>query len=162
MAPSFDLNPLTKMWCLGTRFWVLSSSFLEYVKLVELAMVQIVGSMEDERCFSTLAFMKSKLQNRLTTHLPLVRMFAQQFYTLQKLPIWRLYLVMAKRSPLILLWWLDNKPSIFFGLVFAKANMYCCKIEWLFYEPEYSLSMALAFFALFSECNVIGLSFCLL
>ncbi len=43
-----------------------------------------MGSVEDERCFSTLAFMKSKLHNRLTTHLPLVvRMFAQWFYTLQ-------------------------------------------------------------------------------
>jgi hypothetical protein len=103
MAPSFDLNPLTKMWCLGTRFQVLSSSFLKYVKLVELVMVQIVGSMEDERCFYTLAFMKSKLQNKLTTHLPLVVcMFAQQLY-IAKLPIWRLYLAMAKSSPLILL-----------------------------------------------------------
>jgi hypothetical protein len=52
--------------------------------LAEIAMVQIVGSVEDEHCFSMLAFMKSKLHNRLTTHLPLVvRMFAQWFYTLQ-------------------------------------------------------------------------------
>ncbi len=49
-----------------------------------MAMVQIMGSMKDERCFSMLAFMKSKLRNMLTTHLPLVfRMFAQWFYTLQ-------------------------------------------------------------------------------
>jgi len=61
VAPPFDLNPLTKMWCLVTTFRVLSFSFLEYVKLVELAMVQIVGNMEDERCFFTLTFMKSKL-----------------------------------------------------------------------------------------------------
>ncbi len=39
MAPPFDLNPLTKMWCLVTTSQVLSSSFREYVKLVELAMV---------------------------------------------------------------------------------------------------------------------------
>ncbi len=57
------------------------------MKLVELAMVQIVDSVEDERCFFTLAFMKSKLRNRLITHLPLVVcMFAQQFYTLQNFP----------------------------------------------------------------------------
>ncbi len=60
MAPPFDLNPLTKMWHLVTTFRILSFSFLKYVKLVELAMVQIVGNMEDERRFSTLAFMKSK------------------------------------------------------------------------------------------------------
>ncbi len=39
MTPPFDLNPLTKMWCLVTTFQVLSCSFLEYLKLVELAMV---------------------------------------------------------------------------------------------------------------------------
>jgi hypothetical protein len=87
MAPPFDLNPLTKMWHLVTTFQVLSFSFPKYLKLVELAMVQIVSGVEDEKCFSTLVFMKSKLWNRLTTHLPLVMcMFAQQFYTLQNFP----------------------------------------------------------------------------
>ncbi len=80
MAPPFDLNPLTKMRCLVTTFRVFSSSFLEYVKLTKLVMVQIFGNVEDEKCFSTLAFTKSKLQNRLTTHLPhVVHMFSQQF-----------------------------------------------------------------------------------
>jgi hypothetical protein len=83
MVPPFDTNPLTKMWCLVTTSQVLVYNFLEYVKLVEMAMVQIVGSVEDERCFSTLAFMKSKCHNRLITHLPLVWIFAQRFYTLQ-------------------------------------------------------------------------------
>jgi hypothetical protein len=87
MALPFDLNPLTKMWHLVITFRVLSSSFPKYVKLVELAMMQIVGDVEDERCFSTLAFTKSKLWNRFTTHLPLVVcMFAQQVYTLQIFP----------------------------------------------------------------------------
>jgi hypothetical protein len=53
-------------------------------------MVHIIGSVEDEKCLSTLAFMKSKLHNRLTTHLPIVvHMFAQQFYTLHNsLYVW--------------------------------------------------------------------------
>jgi hypothetical protein len=54
MPTPFDLNPLTEMWCLVTTFQILSFSFLEYVKLVKLAMVQIVGNVEDEKCFSTL------------------------------------------------------------------------------------------------------------
>jgi hypothetical protein len=87
MAPPFDTNPLTRMWCLVTTSQILVSNFLEYVKLVELPMVQVVGSVEDEPCFSTLAFMKSKLCNRLTTHLPLVvHMFAQHFYTIYNFP----------------------------------------------------------------------------
>jgi hypothetical protein len=84
MVPPFDTNSLTRMWHLVTTFRILFSSFLEYVKLVELAMVQIIGNVEDERCLSTLAFMKSKLHNKFTTHLPIVvRMLAHQFYTLE-------------------------------------------------------------------------------
>jgi hypothetical protein len=87
MTLAFDLNPLTKMWHLVTTSQVLSFNFPKYVKLIELAMVQIVGNVEDERCFFTLTFMKSKLWNWLSTHLPLVVcMFAQQFYTLHNFP----------------------------------------------------------------------------
>jgi hypothetical protein len=44
-------------------------------------MVEVVRSVEDERCLSTLTFMKSKFHNKLTTHLPLiVRMFAFILY----------------------------------------------------------------------------------
>jgi hypothetical protein len=42
------------------------------MKLVELAMVQIIGSIEDEQYFSTLTIMKTKLRNLLTKHLELV------------------------------------------------------------------------------------------
>jgi len=78
VALPFDLNPLTKMWCLVTTFQILSFNFPDYVKLAKLAMVQMVKNVENEKCFSTLAFMKSKLWNRFITHLPLVvYMFAQ-------------------------------------------------------------------------------------
>ncbi len=43
------------MWHLQITFQVLSFSFLEYVKLVELAMVQIIDIVENERYFFTLA-----------------------------------------------------------------------------------------------------------
>ncbi len=83
MAPHFDLNLLNKMWRLVTTSRVLSSSFSKYVKLVELAIMKIIGSVEDENCISTLALMKSKLRNKFTTHLALVVcMFAKQFYIL--------------------------------------------------------------------------------
>jgi hypothetical protein len=40
-----------------------------------------MGSVEDERTFLTLTFMKIKLQNKFCEHLDLVvRMFAQPFY----------------------------------------------------------------------------------
>ncbi len=63
------------------------SRFFKYVKLVELAIILVVGNVEDERYLSTLAFMKSKLHIRLTTHLSLVVfMFAQHFYNIQNFP----------------------------------------------------------------------------
>lgn len=54
---------------------------LKYLKLVQIAMVQVIGFVEDKVCFSNLNFIKFKFHNWLTTHLKLVVwMFAQQFY----------------------------------------------------------------------------------
>ncbi len=85
MAPPFDTNPLTIMWCLVTTSHVLVCTFPKYVKLVEMAMVQIVGSVEDEHCFYMLAFMKSKFHNKLTTHLPLLFGCLHNSFTLCKI-----------------------------------------------------------------------------
>jgi hypothetical protein len=45
------VNPLTKLW----RYFVinvhLTTTFLEYLKLAKIAIVQIIGSMEDEKMF---------------------------------------------------------------------------------------------------------------
>jgi hypothetical protein len=60
------------MWHLVTSSRKLISSFLEYVNFVELAVVHLIGSVKDEKCFATLAFMKSKLCNKLTAHVPIV------------------------------------------------------------------------------------------
>jgi hypothetical protein len=47
----------------------------------------VLGSVEDERTFFTLTFMKSKLKNQLTNHFDfVVRMYAQDFFTLQNFP----------------------------------------------------------------------------
>jgi hypothetical protein len=50
--------------------------------------VTILGSVEDERTFSTLNYMKSKVRNNLQEHLDLVvRMYGQNFYDLKSYPI---------------------------------------------------------------------------
>ncbi len=52
------------------------------IPLCWIIIVMVLGNVEDERTFSTLTFMKSKLKNQLTTHLDLVvRMYAQDFFT---------------------------------------------------------------------------------
>jgi hypothetical protein len=48
-----DLNPLSNA--------LLCAHFNEFVKVIELAMVQFMGLVEDERTFSTLTFMKTIL-----------------------------------------------------------------------------------------------------
>jgi len=84
MAPPFDTNLPTRMWQLVTISHILITSFPKYVKLAKLAMVQVIGSVENEKYFFILVFMKFKLHNRLTTHLLLVvQMFVQHFYIIQ-------------------------------------------------------------------------------
>jgi hypothetical protein len=51
---------------------ILKDRIFEYFKLVELAIVVVLGNVEDELTFYTVTFMKSKLRNRLTTNLDLV------------------------------------------------------------------------------------------
>jgi hypothetical protein len=87
MHKPFDVNPFTKLWRTFSSSRIFVEKILVYIKLVELAIVQVIGLVEDEKCFSTLTFMKTKLQNRLTTHLELVIwMFGQFFFTLQDFP----------------------------------------------------------------------------
>ncbi len=40
----------------------------EYFKVVNIVTTQVIGLVENEKCFSTLAFMKSKLRNKLVNH----------------------------------------------------------------------------------------------
>jgi len=80
MAKTIDVNPFTHLWCILLASILLACSFVEYVKLVEIAMVQVLGNVKDEWCFSSLALCKSKLRNWLTTNLGLVvKMFSQKF-----------------------------------------------------------------------------------
>ena len=61
------------------RFYQLSS--LLDLKLAKMDSVLVLGSVEDERCFSALKFFKSYQRNRLGKHLPLAaRIFGQKFF----------------------------------------------------------------------------------
>jgi hypothetical protein len=51
------------------------------MKLIKLAIIQGISNLEDEKTFSTLSFMKSKLWNHLAWHLNIaICMFAQDFF----------------------------------------------------------------------------------
>jgi hypothetical protein len=87
MALPMTENPMSRLWRKLSSNALISAKLSEFMKVAEIAHVQVLGSVEDERTFSSLSFLKSKLRNRLTTHLDLVvRMFAQDFYTLNTFP----------------------------------------------------------------------------
>jgi hypothetical protein len=82
-----NINPLILLWRNLSESRHLCKLISEYFKLAEIGCCLVLGSVEDERCFSTLKFLKSCHRNRLGKHLPLVvQMFGQKFYTLESFP----------------------------------------------------------------------------
>lgn len=87
MAPPFTVNPMTKLWQILGSNSMLLHAFPEYFKVAQMAITLVLGSIEDERAFSTVGFVKGKLRNKLGEHLPLcVQMFTQKFYGLKSFP----------------------------------------------------------------------------
>jgi hypothetical protein len=56
-----DLNLLSKLWKRLSNNVLSCAGLFEFMKLAELAMVQIMGIVENEKTFSTLTFMKIRL-----------------------------------------------------------------------------------------------------
>lgn len=87
MEVPFNVNPLIWLLCTLKTYRILRHSLLEFFKLAKIAIVQVLGLVEDERTFSTLSFMKSKLKNRFNEHLHTITgMYSQTFYILDTFP----------------------------------------------------------------------------
>jgi hypothetical protein len=69
LEPPHIVNPLTKSWHYFVRNVHLRNVFSKYFKLAKITIVRVIGSVEDERTFSTFNFMKSNIQNTLQKHL---------------------------------------------------------------------------------------------
>jgi hypothetical protein len=82
-----DINPVTKLWeKIGSNALMLNH-LSEFFKIADIAVNVVLGSVEDERTFSTLGFMKNKLHNRLGGHLNIcVKLFSQPFFTQGNFP----------------------------------------------------------------------------
>jgi hypothetical protein len=72
MEAPFHLNPLTRLSQTLLASHILLHSFPKFLKLVKIVIVQVLGSMEDERTFSTFSFMKSKSREHFNEHLNIV------------------------------------------------------------------------------------------
>jgi hypothetical protein len=63
MHEAFDMNPIIWMWLKVQSSPLLVLKLSEYMKVTKIIMVQVLGSLEDEKTFNNLTFMKSKLCN---------------------------------------------------------------------------------------------------
>ena len=59
---------ITRLWTTLSASQYLQENISEYFKLADLCQTMILGSVEDERMFSALSFLKSKLRNKLDKH----------------------------------------------------------------------------------------------
>lgn len=79
-VPPFDINSDVKLRRTLSASRPLCKLIHEYLKLTEMDSILVIGSVEDERCFSTLKFFKSFQRNMLEKHLPLVvEMIGQKY-----------------------------------------------------------------------------------
>ena len=60
---------ITILWTKLVEIQYLEENMSEYFKLADLCQTMILGSVEDERMFSALSFLKSKLRNNLDKHM---------------------------------------------------------------------------------------------
>ncbi len=72
MLPPHDYNPITCLWERLGSSMILNHHLFKRFKLTKLCMVLVLGNVKDKCIFSNLAFIKTKFQNRFTTHLDLV------------------------------------------------------------------------------------------
>ena len=87
MEPLYDINLVTIIWRTISASRVLSHGLPEYLKLAKIALVHVIGSVEDEGVCSSVSFLKTKLRNSLDSHLGVVvGMYSQNIYTLQNFP----------------------------------------------------------------------------
>jgi hypothetical protein len=88
----FNENPVTYMWRCIYNNSLLWHSLSEFIKVAEIGICLVLGSVQDKRTLSCVTFMKTKVRNRLTTHLPLVvGMKTQSFYDINTFPYDRAY-----------------------------------------------------------------------
>ena len=60
-----EYGEVMKLWTLLGESQYLQENMSEYFKLVDLCQTMVWGSVEDERMFSALSFLNSKLGNKL-------------------------------------------------------------------------------------------------
>jgi hypothetical protein len=83
----FKVNHVTRMWLSIDSKSFLCYALSEYVKLADPGICMVLGSVQDERTFSTITFLKTRVRNKLTTHLSLIMgMKTRPFFSIDSFP----------------------------------------------------------------------------
>ncbi len=61
MDQPMDVNSMSRLWNKLSPNALLCAQLFEFMNVAKLVVVQIMGSVEDERTFSTLTFMKTRV-----------------------------------------------------------------------------------------------------
>jgi hypothetical protein len=77
-----NVNPITQMWLKIQFSPLLVLKLSEYMNVVEIVVLQVLGLIADERTFNNLTFLKSKLHNQLTTHFNLCCACSPKVFTM--------------------------------------------------------------------------------
>jgi hypothetical protein len=56
-----DVNPIIQMWLKIIFSSILVYKLNQYLKIVEIALVHVLGLVEDEKIFNNLSFLKNKV-----------------------------------------------------------------------------------------------------
>jgi hypothetical protein len=62
------VNPIIQLWTKINSSSILKCKLSKFIKLAEIACVQVLRFVENEHCFLVVAIMKNKLRNCLTCH----------------------------------------------------------------------------------------------
>jgi len=82
-----EFNHLIKIWRKIFASAIFNHKISEFVELVEIATLQVLGFIEDECTFNTINFMKNKLLNQFNPDLDLcTKFYNQHFFTMQNFP----------------------------------------------------------------------------
>ena len=80
MAEPRNINLITKLWQKVGINGLLLNRLSEFIILAKIAIITVLGSVENKHTFSNLVFIKSKLRNKLGTYLDTwMRVFSQGF-----------------------------------------------------------------------------------
>ncbi len=130
-----DYNPFQWLWLWLGVGELLTMMMSKQCKLVEICMVQIFGFVEDEWCFNILPSMKSKVHNRLNTHIDLcVKMFWYTLFTLDN-SLYDEAIVLSKKK--------KTHKLVEAQVIKVSFSFMCCSPILFFCNKFYSLTLNL-------------------